>query len=350
MLATSMRQAHCPKPGTIGLREAPVPRPTRAGEVLLRVRSCGICGSELHWFKGDSTPPAVCPGHELTGVVAAVGPEVKSLREGDRVVAEGIRSCGACSFCSDGRPQLCPQLAILGLSADGGFADYVLTDARHVHALPKLVGDETAQLTEPLAVGVHALRVSGLIAGQRVLVLGAGSIGLLGLTAALDAGAGEVAITARRAHQARAAQELGATRVLSPGELPTVSDRFDVVLDTITDPDTSLDEAITAARPGGTVALVGVFTERASLDAVRLMSRETRIVGAMCYGKDGGRADFERALDILQRDGDRLRQALVTHNVALSALEEGFRLAADKASGSIKVSVEISKPESPDPS
>jgi len=342
-----MRQVVCPKPGTLLVREAPIPEPSSPGEVLVRVRTCGICGSDLHWYRGESTPPAVCPGHELTGVVAAVGPEVRGLREGDRVLAEGIRACGVCAYCESGRPQLCRTLAILGLEAEGGFADYVVTDERHLHAVPAALDDETAQLAEPLAAAVHAMRLARVGSGQRVLILGAGALGLLSIPAALGAGAGEVTLSARRPHQADAARALGAHGVLDAARFRerTVSD-FDVVVDTVADADRSLDDAIGACAPGGTAVVVGVFTRPARIDALRLMTEEIRLIGAMCYGSAGGTTDLAVALDILGQQGEVLRRNLVTHRVALDDIAEGFRLAADKTTGSIKVSVGISAPDS----
>lgn len=342
-----MRRTHCPSPGTVVVREAPVPRPA-PGEVLLAVRSCGICGSDLHWYGGDAPPPTVCPGHELTAEVAAVGPDVTGIREGDRVTAEGFRSCGACEECRVGRAQRCDQIAILGLHTDGAFADYVVTDAERVFALPYRLDDAPAQLTEPLAVGVHAMRMAGLRPGHRVLILGAGSIGLLAITAALQAGAGEVAISARRPHQTDAAGALGAHAVVSPDTLGSDSGSpsgFDVVLDTVA-AGRSLDDGLTAVRAGGTIVVVGVYTAPAVFDAVRLMSREVRLAGAMCYGREGGRADFEVALDILGREAGRIGATLLTHRVPLDDIGDGFRLAADKTTGSIKVSVDVAASDS----
>lgn len=331
------------------MRDVAIPQPNAPGEVLVRVRTCGICGSDLHWYRGESTPPAVCPGHEISGVVAAVGPEVRDLREGDRVVAEGIRACGACPYCRSGRPQLCRELAILGLEAPGGFADYLITDERHLHPIPAMLDDEIAQLAEPLAVGVHAMRLAGVGSGMRVLILGAGAMGLVSIPAALRAGASEVVISARRPHQADAARALGAHGVLDAarfGADPATATGFDVVLDTVADPERSLDDAIGACRPGGTAVVVGVFTARAGIDALRLMANEIRLIGAMCYGSAGGTADFAVALDILGQQGEVLRRNLVTHRVHLDDIAEGFRVAADKTTGSIKVSVGISAPDS----
>ncbi len=348
-LPKTMRAAICPTPGQMELREVEVPRPLREGEVLVRVRRCGICGSDLHWYKGHVPPPGLCPGHEVTAVVAATGPGTHRLREGDRVAVEGIRSCGACHCCTSGNPQLCPQLSLIGLSTPGGFADYLVTDGRHLYPVPDQVDDETAQLTEPLAVDVHALRLADFQPGQRVLILGGGTIGLLAVSAAAAAGAGEITLSARRPQQQSAARALGAHRILDAGvdgsgPAADPGGGYDVVLDTVADPSGSLDQAVGAIRSGGTIVLVGVFLERPGFDALSLMMREIRLVGSMCYGRARGEADFEAALDILSRRGADIRDHLVTHRLPLDEIDEGFRIAADKTSGSIKVSIGISSP------
>lgn len=345
-----MRAAFCPRVGDIILRDAEAPRPTKPGEVVVRVRRCGICGSDLHWYKGEAPLPTSCPGHEISGVVEALGPGAHAVREGDRVVVEATRSCGRCSYCHEGRTQLCVDLTLLGLTAPGGFADCFVTDSRHLHPIPPAIDDEIAILTEPLAVAIHSLRIAALPRGGRVLILGGGSLGLVCASAARDAGAGEIVISARRPHQRAAARALGATRAIEPHDLqrPEAPGDFDVVLDTVADPDGSLDQGLGAARAGGAVVVLGVFTRRPSFDAVRLMSHEIRLLGAMCYGRGDERADFEIALDLLGRQSRQLR-GLVTHRVGLEDLAEGFRLAADKSTGSIKVSVAISEPEPPRP-
>ncbi len=347
-----MRAAHCSRPGSVEIRESATPTPRSAGDVLVRVRRCGICGSDLHWYRGHTPTPSVCPGHEISGVVAAVGPSVSRLREGDRVVIEGTRSCGTCRACREGRTQLCSSLRILGVNMNGGFADYVLTHERHSYALPPAVmDDEVAQLAEPLAVGVHGLSVADFRPGQRVLVLGAGTIGLLGVTAAVEAGASEIVVSARRSHQREAALAMGAHRVLAPEDLQRTlagpdEGGFEVVLDTVgDDAGRSLIDAFAGVQPGGAVVVLGIYAQHPPIDALRLMMHEIRLVGSMCYGRGRGRADFEVALDILARRGDFLGTTLITHRVALEDLDAGLKLAEDKTSGSIKVSVGISGAE-----
>lgn len=338
-IANQMRAAFCVRPGEMEIREVPTPRPTNPGTVLLRILHCGICGSDLHWFRGHSPAPTVCPGHEASAVVAAVGPGCTSLREGDRVVVEATRSCGQCDSCRRGSTQLCRQLNLLGLTVDGAFADYMVAEERHLFPMPSGLDPATAALTEPLAVGVHGLRLASFEAGQRVLVLGGGTIGLLCVPAAVAAGAGEITVLARREHQQEAARRLGAHNTVGPDGISQGD--FDVVLDTVADPAGSLDTAFGGVRAGGSVILLGVFNERPQFDALSLLMREVRLVGSMCYSREDGKADFSAALDILAEKGQTIRDVVRTHRVPLEEISRGFDLAADKKSLSIKVDVEL---------
>ena len=160
-MAKTMRAAFCREQGRLSIEEAPLPEPG-PGEVLLRVNRCGICGSDLHWYHGGLPTPHVCPGHEIAATVADVGAGVTGVKAGDRVAVEGIRTCGTCSYCRSSDYELCRNVGMIGMTIPGGFADYLVTTERHLFPIPAGVDDETAQLAEPLAVSVHAMRLAGL--------------------------------------------------------------------------------------------------------------------------------------------------------------------------------------------
>jgi threonine dehydrogenase-like Zn-dependent dehydrogenase len=342
-MAKTMRAAACTEPGKVFTQEAPVPEPG-PGELLLKVSRCGICGSDLHWYHGGIPIPRVCPGHEISAVVADVGAGAAGVKAGDRVAVEGIRVCGTCDYCRSSDYQRCRRVGMIGMTIPGGFAEYLVTTPRHCFAIPAGVDDETAQLTEPLAVSVHALRLAGLEMGQRVLVIGAGTIGLTAIAAARAGGAGEIVATARRPQQKAAAAALGATRVFDPSDSNDLmswcfDNPVDVVVETVGDPASSLGDAVACVRPGGSVAILGVFMQQPQLNALFLMMKEVTIVGSLCYGATGSRADFDIALDILARDGANIRGQMITHRFPLDQIADGFRAANDKTSGSIKVSI-----------
>lgn len=340
-----MQAAFCTVPGKVHLRETTTPKPG-PDEILVRVRSCGICGSDLHWFHGLWPPPAVCPGHEIAGEVAEVGSAVTDLDLGQRVAVEPLVICGKCSYCRTGDYQLCRWLQILGTVRDGGLADYVLVPGRAAFRLPDALDFELGALAEPTAVCVHAVRLAGVRLGDRVLVLGAGTIGLLSVLAARAAGATEVAVTARHPHQREMARRCGATRVFATDE-EGERERFafaseeavDVVIETVGGAADTLEDAIQCVRPGGTVVVLGVFSSRPACNALLLMLREIRIIGSLTYGRSGARADFDVALGLLAANAQRARQ-LITHRFPLDDVQQAFETAADKKRGAIKVAVE----------
>ncbi len=338
-----MLAAFCSRPGAFELREVPRPQ-IHAGQVLVRVRSCGICGSDLHMFTGSVPPAPVCPGHEISGEVVEVAPDVGTVRGGELVAVEPVVTCRECAYCQTGDYQLCSRWTLLGMMADGGFAEYVRIPAYAVFRLPASVDVEVGALAEPLAVCVHALRLANARLGDRVLVLGAGTIGLLCIAAAKAAGATDIWVTARHPHQKDAARRLGANRVFAgrddnddlsaaAAECPP-----DVVIETVGGRAPTIDQGVGLVRPAGTVAVLGVFTGAATINPMLLMAKEVRLVGSNTYGRPGPRADFDVALDLLAADPERFR-FLITHRVPLTAITAGFETAADKRSGSIKVAI-----------
>ncbi len=343
-----MRCGYCEAPHQIVLREQPKPEPG-PGEVVLRVRNCGVCGSDLHFYTGHFPPPPVCPGHEISGEVAAVGKGVAAWKEGDAVVVEPLLVCRECGFCRTGNYQLCPQLRLLGTMADGGFADFLCVPAYTLYAVPRGLDFAVAALAEPLAVTIHGLRLARLRAGDRVLVLGAGTIGLLSVAAAAAGGAGEVWVTARYPHQAEMAKRLGASRVFlgrdGELELDAAAQELppDIVVETVGGTADTLSLAVQSVRRGGVVVVLGVFSQQPALNPILLIVKEVRIIGSMTYGRTMARADFEIALGLLARQPEQFR-SLITHRFELAELARAFATAADKRSGAIKVSVEVAEP------
>lgn len=309
------------------------------GEVRVAVRRCGICGSDLHWFSGRQMAPAVCPGHEISGVVDAAGAGSR-WREGDRVAVEPLVRCGECEVCSRGDYHLCPRLQIPGITVPGGMATSLVVPSYTLFTLPDSLDFELGALTEPMAVSVHALRLAGVGRGSRVLILGAGTIGLLTVAAARHLGAESVAITARHPHQRELAQRLGADEVSSDTTL-SVSGQPDVVIETVGGTADTLNEAVTLIARGGTVVVVGLFEHSPAFNPLLFIMKEVKIVGSMVYSLHGGKADFSVALEILADRASELRQ-LVTHVVPLREAQRGFETAADKKTGAVKVMLDPS--------
>lgn len=339
-----MKAAFFAGPNRVEVREVAEPRPA-AGDILVEVRGCGICGSDLHFFHGETPAPRQCPGHEIAGEVAAVGEGVDPQMRGRRVAIEPLVVCGRCRHCRTGNRQLCGKLVLIGFTRPGGFAERVCVPSYSAFALPDDLDDATAALTEPTAVAVHAARLARIGLGDRVLVLGAGSIGLLAVLAARAAGAAEVAATARYPHQAEMAELLGAGRVFAAHDegaadfMDYVRERPpDVVIETVGGQADTLATAVRQVRAGGTVVVLGVFSSAPRLPATALLVKEVRLIGSMTYDRVAPRADFEVALDLLVANLPAVRR-LITHRVALASIQEAFRVASDKGSGAVKVMV-----------
>ncbi len=328
--------------------EKPLPDPG-PGEVRVQVGSAGICGSDLHWFRGDFPPiPGLTPGHEIGGTVEAVGSGVDNVREGDVVGIEPSLRCRDCEFCDLGQYQHCAKHRLLGIALDGGLASSVLTDAYTVFAAAPPIDAELAALTEPLACGVHGFEKVGLAAGETVLVIGAGSIGLTALLAARAYDA-KVLITARHLHQREAALRLGAAEVIMDDEAGTrrlaelgADQAIDVVAEAVGGHADTIRVAVEVIRPLGRVAVLGVFAiQSAGLNPLLLLGKEVTVVGANTYSAPEGDSDYARALEIVAGFPDETR-SLVTHRFALDEVSTAFATALDKGTASIKVQVQPS--------
>ena len=334
-----MLAAFCTGKETIEVREVDVPKPG-VGEVLVRVRACGVCGTDLHSYNGAFPAMAsASPGHEFCGEVAEIGEGVSGFAAGDRVVIEPIKSCRECAYCRTGQYQICPKRVLLGTFAPGGLAEYVCVPAYTLYALPEPLDFELGALTEPLAVAVHGLHIVDLAMGERVLVMGSGTIGLLSVLAAKAAGAGEVIATYRHEHQGRAALAAGADRVMKDGETGGLEKAgIDVVVETVGGAAPTLSQALGIVRSGGRISVLGLFTQPVQMNALGLMLKEVKMTGGITYCRPGQHSDFDTALGILQAHAERAR-AIITHRFPLAQAAEAFATAADKGTGAIKVQV-----------
>ena len=323
---------------TIDVRETDTPKPG-PGEVLLRVRACGICGTDLHYYEGVFPySNKRSPGHEFTGEIAELGEGVTGFSPGDRVVVEPLRRCGQCVYCASGRYHICERNSLASDQSSGALAEYVLVPAYTLYHLPDEIDFELAALTEPLAVCVHGLHIVDVRAGERVLVLGSGTIGLLSTLAAAAAGA-EVIATYRHDHQGEAALAAGAARVIRDGETAGLEKQgIDVVVETIGGNAPTLQQALGIVRPGGRISVLGVFSQMQQINALGLVLKDVRLAGGITYCRPGSQSDFDVAIGILRTHGDRARK-LISHRFSLEEGAKAFATAADKSTKSLKVQV-----------
>lgn len=304
--------------------------------VRMRVAACGICGSDLHFWHGTMPRPVgTAPGHEFAGTIED-GP---SGLDDVLYAASPNVACGRCSFCLIGDTHLCDNALGrgLGLGADGGIAE--LVDVPVANLAPVGASDvAVAAMTEPLAVALRGVSLADLQPDSRVLVLGAGSIGLCAALLARDRAA-EVAVTARHPHQAAAAAGLG-VEVLDEDEgTAWAKERgADVVIESVGGSADTMSEAVRACRKGGTIVLLGAFTTPRPVDLSRFMMKELRLQGSFCYGSTRRGPEFAAAATLTGRHESDLA-SLSTHRFDLADATEAFEAAEDKQSGAIKVTI-----------
>jgi 2-desacetyl-2-hydroxyethyl bacteriochlorophyllide A dehydrogenase len=319
------------------------PRPAPAPEqVLVRVRYSACCATDFDVIDGTMPDQARYPivlGHEWSGEVVEAPPGFEHL-VGRPVVADNLVTCRACAACLGGRPNLCVRMDELGFSLDGAHADYLVTLARSVRVLPPGVSLRAAALTEPLGVALYGTRRARVGLGDRVLVLGAGPIGLLALQTARAAGAQEVWQADLRADRLALASRLGAagTVDVTREELGPALARLgvapDVVLECSGSP-AAFAAALKTVRPGGRVGVLGYYAdELAQVRPSDIMMRDLEVIGAVCPT-----GTWDAALGLLATRRVNT-EALVTHVLPLERFAEAYTLARGGA-GVIKVVLEV---------
>jgi len=287
-LQTTMRVSVLRGVGDVALEERPVPEPG-PGEVLVRIGSVGVCGSDVHYYDHGRIGPYVVDkplvlGHEAGGEVVALGPDVDSLAVGQRVSLEPGVPCRSCQQCLAGRYNLCPYVEFFATPPyDGAFSEYVVHPAAFVHAVPDTVSDDAAGLLEPLSVGVWACRRAEVAPGSRVLVTGAGPIGLVCAQAALAYGATDVVVTDVNAPRLALAEGLG-VKALDVSRTPVgeAGVEPDVLIECSGHPGATVDAIRTVAR-AGRVVLVGMGSDELVLPLPYVQDHELHLTGAFRY-------------------------------------------------------------------
>ncbi|MDC0034764.1 zinc-binding dehydrogenase [Chloroflexi bacterium] len=341
-----MKAAFYDGTGAMTVKEYPEPN-ADAGEVLIKIKSTGICGSDLNMNLDKSGPDSDPAGHEVAGEIVAVGYGVDEKHIGSRVAVEVLgsgRACHNCWYCRQGQYVHCPYRA-QGLS--GGFAEYITRKIEGCYPLTENMTWEEGALVEPLAVSIHGIRIGKMVGGETIAVLGTGTIGLTAVAAARSLGAGKIFATARHSQQADAALSLGADAVTIPEGMEfeemllesTNGRGADLTIETVggSRGDT-LKQAVKVTRRQGRIVILGVFYGEHQLDWTGPVLKEQTLQGSICYGIINGQHDFEAAVDILSKPSNNLTQ-IVTHKYPLAEIDAGFRTAYDKSSGSIKVQI-----------
>ncbi len=291
-------------PRQLQMLDLPDPTP-KTGEVLLRVRAAGVCGSDLHGFLGRSrkrVPPLVL-GHEFTGEVADVR-QAAGFQSGDEVAVYPIISCGICGYCTGDRENLCASKRVYGLDLHGGLAEYVCAPVRCLFRLPVGMSFLEGSLIEPLANAVHVLKRLPDVRGQSGLIYGAGPIGMLCAFVATQFGARRIAMVDRNPRRLASMSRIGVSRTVDA----TAEDPVRSILEWAggTGVDFSIDavgntacrqNAVDCTASGGAVVCIGLEEEVCAVDTRPLVTREVDLRGSYAYT----RADFAEAISLLER-------------------------------------------------
>lgn len=294
-------------PSRLDYTDVPEPQPG-PGDVLVEVRACGICGSDVHGMDGSSGRriPPIIMGHEAAGVIAAAGDGVTDWRAGDRVTFDSTVYCGRCHYCFQGDVNLCDHRQVLGVSCgefrrDGAYAQHVVVPRNILYRLPDGLSFERAAMTEPVSIAVHAVSRLPIRLGDTAVVVGTGMIGLLVIQALRAAGCGRIVAVDVEPAKLALARTLGADEGLSPREidpLDAVLERTggrgaDVAVEAAGFPET-VELAVRSTRKGGSVGLVGNLTPEVRLPLQAVVTRELSL-----YGSCASRGEYGRCLEMI---------------------------------------------------
>jgi L-iditol 2-dehydrogenase len=343
-MEVGMLQSVMTQPGKIEFRQIEKPE-INPDQVLMQTKRIGICGSDIHVFHGlhPYTSYPVVQGHEVSGVVAAVGENVDGFSVGDKVTFTPQVACGECYPCRNGMYHICETLKVMGFQTNGAGQEYFPVPAWNVLKLSDDFSLDHAALIEPIAVAVHALQRGGEIQGKKVLVLGAGTIGNLTAQTAKAMGADSVMITDISDYKVEKAQACGIDFVVNTSKEDLAQaiaanlgpDKADLILECVGVQATA-DQAVENARKGTTIVIVGVFGEKPTIDLGLVQDRELNLVGTLMYQKP----DFAKAIDLIS-EGKMCLDDLVTHRFKFGGYLDAYHAIEESNGEYMKVMIEL---------
>ena len=332
------------EPKVLRIQESPTPD-LAADEALIRVKACGICGSDVHGYDGSSgrrIPPLIM-GHEAAGVIEGMGAKVEGFSLGDRVTFDSTVYCGECEYCLEGKVNLCDRRMVLGVSCGeyrrhGAFAEYVAVPSRILYKLPPSLPFEHAAMIEAVSVAVHAVGRVKFQPGDASVVVGAGMIGLLLVQAARAAGCDRVIAVDLDKDRLKLAKELGATKSINPLESDTIETilaatagqgarvSFEVVGSTPT-----VETAIQATRKGGAVVLVGNLAPQVEFPLQSVVTREITL-----FGSCASAGEYPKCIELMDKGAIKV-SPLISAQATLEEGAEWFDRLYAKEAGLMKV-------------
>jgi len=310
--------------GRIAVEEVPCPEPG-PGDVLVEVAECGICGSDLHMVLERYAKPGAILGHEWSGIVASA-PSDSGWFPGDRVVGNPTPGCGACRPCRRGRPSVClTRTPANYLGYRGAFCQYMTVAANGLIRIPHSLPTRVAALAEPTAIALHAVRVGGVGPDDRVLVTGAGPVGLLIIAVLRAQGIADVTASEPSPVRRQQALDVGATRAVTPETLveppmgSPVAEPYAVIFE-CSGHASAVESALGQLDYAGTLVIVGTGFEAPRFNQNRLIIFELEIVGAYNYDNDG----FQRAVDLLNSGTLPLESLIEPNDIPLSEVMDSM--------------------------
>jgi L-iditol 2-dehydrogenase len=320
--------------GQLELAEVPVPT-IKPDEVLIRVKACGICGSDVHGLDGSTGRrlPPIIMGHEAAGEIVETGADVEGWSTGDKVTFESVIFCGECSYCKAGQTNLCESREVFGVSCpefkrQGAFADYLAVPARNLFKLPEGLSFDQAAMVEPVSVAVHGVARAHIKPGDRVAVIGVGMIGLLVVQVLKAKGAGHVIAVDVNERKMALAASLGADETSKS----TIGMELDATIECVGLTET-VDMAIRSVKKGGNVCLVGNLSSHVTMPLQDIVTRQISVYGS--YGSEG---DYPECLDLIA-SGKVNVEPMITGRVSLEETADSFDRLYKQEPGMMKVIV-----------
>jgi len=326
----------------IRIEQAPTPSIEEDG-ALVRVRVCGLCGSDLHAYQGlsDRRVPPLVMGHEFAGDIEEIGGEVKSLEIGDRVVVDPLVVCGECNRCVRGSQNVCRHRKLIGLTMQGALAEYVAVPSNRCFPLPDDMSYEEGAMVEPTAVAVHAAERASISPDDTVVMVGTGVIGLLTLQAAKLRGPSRILAIDLSNERLGLAKRFGADEVINPGEVDPVQSVMELTngagVDCVVEAvgiQQTMRQAMKMASDQGRIVVVGMLQKSMELEALEITVRELSLVGAYAYTDQA----FKTAMTLIS-EGKINVTPLITRIFPLDSVKEGFEALANQRA--IKVVLKI---------
>lgn len=332
-------------PEKLLFKEVDRPKPL-PGELLIKIRRVGICGSDIHAYYGKH-PTIFLPviqGHEFSGEVAEVGEGVSGFTVGEAVTVRPQYTCGECYYCKHGNENVCKKLQVIGCQAPGGAQEYLSVRSNLVIKMPAGMSYDDGAMIEPVAVAVAAIKsFSGDVAGKNILVLGAGTIGNLVAQTAKGLGAASVTITDLSDEKLEIAKACGIDHVVNTGREDLKhalenfygQDNLDAALECV-GVEATVNEAINVCRKESEIIIVGIYGKRPAIDMINVQEKELRLIGTLMYLEE----DYHTAIELIQSGKINLNK-LKTAHFPLSEFDKAYKYIEQNTAKSMKVLIDV---------